>query len=161
MKERVMSFFTKLLMYGSMWLIAIFPIQILIAAIYRVEYVYPDADKISSLTSSFWGVILIPPIFRFLAGVLKALLGDIWIDIENEFGLITYALTNKEPTRTFRARLWGIVSFLFVVSCIGIEIWWLITSFLTHDRAQFAGTTIWAIITIAFMKQVQKPDEAD
>jgi hypothetical protein len=161
MKERLMSFFLKLLMYGSMWMVALFPFQILIAAIYQVDYVYPDADTIGSLSSTYWGVILIPPVFAFLGRVAKAVLGDIWIDIQNEVGLLFYSATHGEVKKTITARIWGIVSFLFVVSCIAAEVWWFISSFLTYERAQVGVMILWAAATAAFMKRVQRSDEAD
>lgn len=158
MKERIASFTFRAIMYGSMWLFGLFPIQIGIAALYGVEYIYLSADQIRSLSSTYWGVILIPPILKFLGRVLAAILGDIWIVIQNEFSLLIYRASHGEVKQTFIARLWGILSLVGSIALSCWSLWWIATSFLTYESAQTVSILLWASIVVAFMKAVQKTD---
>lgn len=161
MKDRLLGFSIKAVFYGSMWLLALFPFEIGLAYVYNVAYVFPDAETFKTLSNSYWAMIILPPIFRLLKSGAKAILGDIWIDIQNEISLLFYRSTHGEVRQTFLARLWGIVSTMGALALIGYTIWFYVSSFLTYKTASGILMSCWAIITVAFMKLVQTPKEDD
>lgn len=159
MKARILGFAIKACLYGAMWLLVLFPGQILLASIYRVAYVYPPGDHLRELSSTFWGVIFAPPVFRFLgkwaARILEALLGDIWIELQNEWSLRTFHLTNGPVEKTWAGRLRGWFSLLMAAWAI----WYYFSTFMNYNRAQFGIMIVWAGIVTSWMKYVtQDPD---
>ena len=157
MKERLLRFGMKAAIYGSMWLVALFPLEILLSVIYQVKYVYPTAETLRELSSYYWGAILVPPIFRFIGRVLETVLGDIWTDIQNEWSLLTYPLVNGPVKKTFWSRLGGIVS--LVLACLSV--WYYVSLILSYSRAQIGVMLVWAAVVAGFMKYVQEDRRDD
>lgn len=158
MKKRLVGFSTKAVFYGSMWLLALFPLEIGLAYLYNVAYVFPDAETLKTLSGSYWAVIVMPPIFRLLKNAAMVIFEDIWIDIHNELSLLFYNSTHGEVRETFLARLWGIMSAMGVLAIIGYTIWLYVSSFMTYKAATVVLMSVWAVVTVAFMKLIQTPE---
>lgn len=148
MRKRLLVFSIYLCFFGSMLLVALFPFQIGIAYLYGVNYDNPTTRHLIDLSSIYWTTLILPRFFRWLGKFLRAILGDVWIDIQNEISLLTHPLTNGKVRQTIWARLKGLLTLILTISMI----WYYISSFLSFERAQSAVMVVWAVVVLTFMQ---------
>lgn len=161
MSERFQWFLVRLLLHGSIWLVAIFPVQIVLSYLYGVDYIYPDLIKLVELSVSYWAAIILPPIFRWICGLLDDLfsriLGELWVFIQNEFSLLQESLTNGKVSQRFWPQVRGFFSLLFAV----LTIVWVIHSLVSYETASFVAVAFCGGLSISFIQWLKNRRESE
>ncbi len=138
------------LLYGSMMLVGIFPLQIAVSAIYGVSYELPTYDQLVLWSSAYVSAVALQYILKGIVQLLKALLGDLWINIQNELSRVGHTLLRdkSQVKRTTAGRMQGWINLLLPLASIG----YFVYSFIHFESAQVYAIYLWGLIVDASVK---------